>query len=154
MEDIWKLQECHKRKITFKQAFYRRGMVDDKVPLKQLTPRAEFSALVNWIRHELPKSQHMELRIDMEGIIYATNLKKYGNNISVGAIVKKYGPGATRYDWLPETTYQTLNMSELEASLKRADLINDAKMKGQELIQEMILQCEQENKLIRECLET
>ena len=78
----------------------------------------------------------MELRIDMEGIIYATNLKKYGNNISVGAIVKKYGPEAIRYDWLPEITYQTLNMSELEASLKRADLINDAKMKGQELTQE------------------
>jgi len=82
MEDILKLQECHKRKTTFKQAFYR----------------------------------------------------------------------AIRYDWLPGTTYQSLHVKEIEASINRADLINDAKMNGQELTQEMILRYEEENELIDELL--
>jgi len=147
-----KLQECHKRKITFKQAFYCRGMVDGKVPLKLLSPEEEFSALVNWTRHELPKGQKMELRIDVEGMTYSTILNRYGNQIRAGTITKKYGPGAIRYDWLPGTTYQSLNVKEIEASINRADLINDAKMNGQELTQEMILRYEEENELIDELL--
>jgi len=45
-------------------------------------------------------------------------------------------------------------MNEIEASMERADLINNAKMKGQELTQEMILQYEEERELINEFLET
>ena len=153
MEDALKLQECHKRNITFKQAFYRRGMVDDSVPLKHLSAKEEFSTLVNWIRHDLPEYQNMELRIEVEGMIYQTILRKHRREIRVGTI-KKYGPGVIRYDWLPATTCHSLNMNEIEASMERADLINNAKMKGQELTQEMILQYEEENELINEFLET
>jgi len=142
MEDILKLQECHKRNITFKQAFFSRGMVDESIPLKQLSAKGEFSALVNWSRNQLPKHKKMELRVDMEGVTYQTTLHKNQNRIRVSEIVKKYGPGAIRYDWLPGTDYHSLNLDEIETSIKRADLINDAKMKGQELTQEMILQYE------------
>jgi len=127
-------------------------MADDEVPLKLLSPKEEFSALVNWTRHELPKGQKMELRIDVEGMTYSTILNRYGNEIRAGTITKKYGPGAIRYDWLPGTTYQSLNVKEIEASINRADLINDAKMNGQELTQEMILRYEEENELIDELL--
>ena len=140
MEDILKLQECHKRNITFKQAFFSRGMVDESIPLKQLSAKEEFSALVNWSRYQLPKHQKMDLRVDMEGVTYQTTLNKDKNKIRVGEIVRKNGPGAIRYDWLPETKYHSLHLAEIEASMKRADLINDAKMKGQELTQEMIVQ--------------
>ena len=78
----------------------------------------------------------------MEGVTYQTTLHKNQNRIRVSEIVKKYGPGAIRYDWLPGTDYHSLNLDEIETSIKRADLINDAKMKGQELTQEMILQYE------------
>jgi len=134
MENVLRLQECHKRNITFKQAFFSRGMVDDSVPLKQLSAKEEFSALVNWIRHELPKHQNMELRVDMEGVTYQATLHKDNSQIRVGPITKKYGPGAIRYDWLPGTNYYSLHLGEIEASIRRADLINDAKMKGQEVL--------------------
>ena len=141
MENVLRLQECHKRNITFKQAFFSRGMVDDSVPLKQLSAKEEFSALVNWARHEMPRHEDMELRADMEGIIYQATLHKDQNQVRVGPITKKYGPGAIRYDWLPGTNFYSLTLWEINASIMRADLINDAKMKGQELTQENILQC-------------
>jgi len=140
MENVMRLQECHKRNITFKQAFFNRGMTDDSIPLKQLSAKEEFSTLVNWARHELPKYEDMELRADMEGVIYQTTLHKDQRQIRVGEITKKYGPGAIRYDWLPGTNYYSLDLGEIKASIWRADMINDAKMKGQELTQEMILQ--------------
>ena len=76
----------------------------------------------------------------MEGVTYQTTLHKDQNKIRVSEIVRKNGPGAIRYDWLPGTNYYSLNLAEIKASMKRADLINDAKMKGQELTQEIILQ--------------
>ena len=154
MEDVLKLHECHKRKLTLKQAFYNRGMENDDIPLKQLSAKGEFSALVNWSRHKLPKGQNMTLRIDVEGVTYQTTLRNQGKELRVGTIRKEYGPGAIRYDWLPGITYHSLDTKKIEESIKRADLINDAKMKGQEMTQEMILQYEEERELINDFLET
>jgi len=115
-------------------------MVDDIIPLKQLSAKAEFSALVNWIRHELPKHEDMELRADMEGVTYKTIVHKDQKQIRVGPVTKIYGPGAIRYDWLPGTNFYSLDLGEIKASIRRADLINDAKMMGQEVTQEILLQ--------------
>ena len=48
MDELQKLHLCHERKITFKQAFFCKGMSDENTPLKQLKDQEEFSALVNW----------------------------------------------------------------------------------------------------------
>ena len=61
-------------------------MVDGSVPLKHLSAKEEFSALVNWIRHDLPEYQNMELRIEEEGMIYQTILRKHRREIRVGTI--------------------------------------------------------------------
>jgi len=76
--------------------------------------------LVNWSRNQLPKYKKMELRVDMEGVTYQTTLNKDKNKIRVGEIVRKNGPGAIRYDWLPGTTYDSLCMNEIEASIKKS----------------------------------
>jgi len=140
MENVIRLQNCHKRNITFKQAFFTRGMIDDSIPLKQLSAKGEFSALVNWARHELPKYEKMDLRADMEGVVYQTTLYKDDRQIRVGEVARKYGPGAIRYDWLPGTNYYSLTLREIQASMWRADIINDGKMRGQEITQEMMMQ--------------
>ena len=126
MDDLQKLQLCHERKITFKQAFFCKGMSDESVPLKQLKDKEEFSALVNWALHSLVKDEDMILRIRKEGLIYETILHKTDWKIRVGRIKQIYGTGAMRYDWSDDVTYHSLFVSEINASAQRADMINDA----------------------------
>ena len=126
MNDLQKLQLCHERKITFKQAFFCKGMSDESVPLKQLKDKEEFSALVNWALHSLVKDEDMILRIRKEGLIYETILHKTDWKIRVGRIKQIYGTGAMRYNWSDDVTYHSLFVSEINASAQRADVINDA----------------------------
>jgi len=126
MDDLQKLQLCHERRITFKQAFFCKGMSDEKVPLKQLKDKEEFSALVNWALYNLVKDGDMILRIRKEGLIYEANLHKTQRKIRVGRIKQIYGPGAMRYDWPDGIQYHSLSSGEINASAKRANVINDA----------------------------
>ena len=102
MDDLQKLQLCHERRITFKQAFFCKGMSDENVPLKQLKDKEEFSALVNWALYNLVKDGDMILRIRKEGLIYETTLHKTERKIRVGRLKQIYGTGAmskqTSYD--------------------------------------------------------
>jgi len=126
MDDLQKLQLCHERRITFKQAFFSKGMSDENVPLKQLKDKEEFSALVNWASYSLVKDEDMILRIRKEGLIYQTILHKTDRKIRVGKIRQIYGTGAMRYDWPDGIQYCSLSASEINASATRADVINDA----------------------------
>jgi len=126
MDDLQKLQLCHERKITFKQAFFYKGMSDEKAPLKQLKDQEEFSALVNWALHSLVKDEDMILRVKEKGLIYQTILHKSDKKIRVGRIIQVYGTGAMKYDWPDEIKYHSLVLGEINASAKRADVINDA----------------------------
>jgi len=126
MEELQKLQLCHERKITFKQAFFCKGMSDENTPLKQLKDQEEFSALVNWALHGLVKDEDMILRVKEKGLIYQTILHKTDRKIRVGRIIQIYGTGAMRYDWPDEIKYHSLSSGEINASAERADVINDA----------------------------
>jgi len=126
MNDLQKLHLCHERRITFKQAFFCKGMSDESVPLNQLKDKEEFSALVNWAIHSLVKDEDMTLRIRQEGFIYQTILHKTDWKIRVGRIKQIYGTGAMRYNWPAEVTYHSLSLCEINASAQRADVINDA----------------------------
>ena len=48
------LQECNKRNIAFKQAFYKSGMTEPDKQLKELSEEETFVAMANWIIHKLP----------------------------------------------------------------------------------------------------
>jgi len=126
MDELQKLQLCHERKITFKQAFFCRGISDENTPLKQLKDQEEFSALVNWALHSLVKDEDMILRVREEGLIYQTILHKTDRKIRVGRIIQIYGTGAMKYDWPDEIKYHSLFLGEINASADRADVINDA----------------------------
>jgi len=125
MENVLRLRTCHERNITFKQAFSSRGLVDDSIPLKKLTAKEEFSALVNWIIQELPRHEKMLLRADMEGVTYETTVHKDQYKIRVGEI-KECGPGFTRYNWPEGLLYCSLDLKEIKDSIQRADMINKA----------------------------
>jgi len=126
MDEVQKLQLCHERKITFKQAFFCKGMSDENKPLKQLKDQEEFSALVNWALHNLVKDENMILRVRGKGLTYQTTLHKTDRKIRVGGITQIYGTGAMRYDWPDEIKYHSLFLDEINDSAKRADVINYA----------------------------
>ena len=131
MENVIRLQICHERNITFKQAFSNRGMVDDRVQLKNLTAKEEFSALVNWILQEMPKYERMTLRADMEGITYETIVYKDQYKIRVGKI-KTCGPGVIRYNWREGLLYCSLDLREINEGIQRANMINERGMERQQ----------------------
>ena len=102
------------------------GMSDENKPLKQLKDQEEFSALVNWALHSLVKDEDMILRVKEKGLTYQTILRKTDRKIRVGRITHIYGTGAMKYDWPDEIKYHSLFLDEINASAKRADVINEA----------------------------
>jgi len=117
------LHECNARRMTFKQAFSALGMVNKNKPLKQLNDEKTFSALVNWAIHKLPKLHSMVLRIT-HGAIYQTVLLKSQHKLRVGKLVRVTGPGGIAYDWPASTQYESLDVSIIEDSIHRANVIN------------------------------
>jgi len=138
MEYLRRLQECHEKHISIKQAFFRIGMTDDGKPLKQLKDQEEFSALVNWAINKLPLFQSMDLRLKVSGIIYETLLYKCGGQVRVGKIRRKDQVGAIAYDWPEGAVYDSLKVDMITASVYRADIINAAKMNGKLLTRQEI----------------
>ena len=142
MENVIRLQICHERNITFKQAFSNRRMVDDRVQLKNLTAKEEFSALVNWILQEMPRYERMTLRADMEGITYETIVYKDQYKIRMSKI-KKCGPGIIRYDWREGLLYCSLDLREINEGIQRANMINETGMARQQIQQEQVMDISQ-----------
>ena len=110
--------------MTFKQAFSALGMIDKNKPLKQLSEEEEFSALANWAIQKLPNRHIMILRMKVNGEIYHTVINNSSRRLRVGRVIKLAGPGAIAYDWPEDIQYESLNVSRIEESAFRANVIN------------------------------
>jgi len=138
-----KLQECNKRNITFKQAFFQLGMTEVDKPLRGLNEKEEFSALVNWALNKLPPFHSMDLRQKVNGEIYQTSIHKSGRQIIVGKPTFKTGhPGAILYNWPKEMKYELLDVEAITTSVRRGDIVNVAKMEGRLLTEQQIAEKE------------
>ena len=128
MENLKRLQECNKRNITFKQAFYKLGMTDDNKTMKELTEAEEFGAIANWIVNKMPYYHSVDLRQKVNDEIYQTFIHKSDKGTRVGKpVLKTKYPGAITYDWPDEMTHELLNVDVITSSIARADVINMAK---------------------------
>jgi len=117
------LHECNARRMTFKQAFSALGMADKNKPLKQLNDKELFGALANWAIHKLPKLHSMVFRVT-HGAVYQTVLMKSLKHLRVRKLVRVTGPGGTAYDWPESTRYESLDVSIIDTSVYRANVIN------------------------------
>ena len=124
MEYLRRLHECNERRMNFRQAFLSLGIVNDSKPLRQLNDEETFSALANWAIHKLPILHTMILRINVDGAIYQTVVRNSKRQLRVGKIVRVTGPGGIGYDWPEETKYDSLDVSIIENSVYRANIIN------------------------------
>jgi len=140
MEFLRRLHECNERRLSFRQAFFALGMVNDSKPLRQLNDEETFSTLINWAMHKLPSLHSMILRINVDGAIYQTVIRKSIRQIRVGKLTRLAGPGAIGYDWPEDTRYESLDISTIEKSAFRANIINTAKERGCEPTNEELAQ--------------
>jgi len=124
MEYLRRLHECNERRMSFRQAFFALGIVNDNKPLRQLNDEEIFSALANWAIHKLPILHSMILRIKVDGAIYQTVVRRCQRRLRVGKIVRVTGPGGIAYDWPEETKYDSLDVSIIENSVYRANTVN------------------------------
>jgi len=139
MENFTRLQECYKKNMTFKQAFFQFGVTDYDKKLKGLDEKEEFSTLVNWVLHKLPPFHSMDLRHKVNKELYQTTIHKRAREIRVGKpMLKASHDGTIRYDWPQEITYETLGVDIINTSVKRADIINAAKNEGRLLSEEQV----------------
>ena len=134
MENLRRLQECNKRNTTLKKAFAKFGVTENDKPLKEMNEKEEFSALVNWAINQLPAYESMDLRNKVDGKMYQTSIRKKSREIRVGKSKEKANQEeAITYAWPEDATYETLNVNIITISMLRANAINEAKGKGQEL---------------------
>jgi len=143
MENLKRLQECNKNNMTFKQAFSQFGVTEYNKVLKGINEKEDFSALVNWVLNKLPLFHSMDLRHKVNKELYQTIICRRAREIRVGKpMLKASHDGTIRYDWPEEITYETLDVGIITASVKRADIINVAKMEGRLLTAQQIVELE------------
>jgi len=122
MKHLRRLQECNKRNTTLRKAFAKFGVTEDDKPLKEMNEKEEFSTLVNWAINQLPSYESMDLRHQVNGKLYQTNIHKKNREIAVGKPKEKDNQdGAVRYDWPEQVTYETLDEKIITISMLRAD---------------------------------
>ena len=150
MEHLRRLDECNERRMSFRQAFLSLGMLNDCKSLKQLTAEEEFSALVNWALHKLPLFQSMILRINVDGAIYQTVVRKSQGHLRVGKIVRVTGPGGIAYVWPEQTKYDSLEVAIINDSVRRANEVNVERGHDLSVIERTQQAQEQSDELIME----
>jgi len=143
MENLRKIQECNKRNMTLRQAFFQLGMTEVDKPLRELNEKEEFSALVNWALNKLPPFQSMDLRKKVNGEIYQTPIHKSGRQLVVGKpVFRASHPGTILYNWPKEMKYELLDVDTIATSVIRADIVNAAKIEGRLLTEQQIAEKE------------
>jgi len=115
------------------------GVTEYDKPLKELNDKEEFSTLINWAINQLPSFESMDLRHRVNGKLYQTSLHKKAREILVGKPKEKDNQDeAVTYDWPEYVTYETLAVNIITISMLRANVINDAKRKGQFLSEQEV----------------
>jgi len=139
MENLRRLQECNKRNTTLKKAFAKFGVTENDKPLKKMNEKEEFGALVNWALNQLPAYESMDLRNKVDDKMYQTRIRKKNRKIRIGKPKEKDNQEeAITYAWPEDATYETLAVNVITISMLRANVINDAKRKGQFLSEQEV----------------
>ena len=134
MENLYMLQECNKKSITFKQAFGKFGVTRNNKQMKEMNEEEEFSALVNWAINKLPEYEDIDLICKVNGKIYQTNLSRKSRSVRVGKTKEKESHDEDKtYAWPENMTYETLDVNIITISMLRAKAMNEARSQGQDL---------------------
>ena len=110
-------------------------------PIKDMNKEEEFSCVMNWIMHKMPKREAVTIRFEAWGHTYQVKIGHNGQRLYVNKPTLKITVNEpTLYDWQGEETYYTLTAEKIRNSVQRADQMNRQKEQeeGQELIKTFI----------------
>jgi len=96
----------------------------------------QFSCIMSWIMHKMPKREAVTIRFEALGQAYQTKIHRDGRRLyltkpSLMPTITK----PTLYDWEGEETYHALTADKIRNSIQRADQMN--RQKEQEWEQEL-----------------
>ena len=131
MEILRMLGDCYKGNSSVKKTFCWVGFSKlsqlDK-PIKDMNKEEEFSCIMNWIMHKMPKRKAVIIRFDVCGITYQVKISHNGQRLCVNkpTLITTIDE-ATFYDWQGEKTYRNLTVEKICNSIQGADQKNKQK---------------------------
>jgi len=131
MEFLQMLQDSYKSNSSVKKTFCWVGF--DKAsklrkPIKDMNKEEEFSCIMNWIIHKMPKREAVTIRFEALGQAYQAKISHNGQRLYVNKpILMIIIREPTFYDWQGEETYNTLTADKIRNSARKADQINHQK---------------------------
>ena len=125
------LQDSHRNRSSVKKAFYWVGFDNAsklRKPIKDMNKEEQFSCIMHWTMHKMPKREVVTIRFEALDQAYQTKIRYDGHRLYVNkptlmpTITKP-----TLYDWEGEETYHTLTADKIRNSIQRADQMNRQK---------------------------
>jgi len=96
----------------------------------------QFSCIMNWIMHKMPKREVVTIRFEALDQAYQAQIGHDGRRLYVyKPILMPTVTKPTLYDWEGEETYHTLTADKIRNSIQRADQMN--RQREQEWEQEL-----------------
>jgi len=140
MEILRMLQDSYRNRSSVKKAFCWVGF--DNVnklrkPIKDMNKEEQFSCIMSWIMHKMPKREVVTIRFEALDQAYQAKIHRDGQRLYVTK--PSLMPTITKptlYDWEGEETYHTLTADKIRNSIQRADQMN--RPKKQEWDQDLI----------------
>jgi len=131
MEILRMMQDSYRSTINVKKTFCWVGFSEpsqlDK-PIKDMNKKEEFSCVMNWIMHKMPKREAVTIRFEALGEAYQAKIVHNGQRLHVNKpILMPTITKATFYDWEEGETYHTLTAEKIRNSTQRADQMNHQK---------------------------
>jgi len=97
-------------------------------PIKDMNKEEEFSCIMNWIMHKMPKREVVTIRFEALGKAYQAKIGHNGQRLYVNKpILMPTIAKPTLYDWEGEETYHTLTAERIRNSIQKADQLNEQK---------------------------
>jgi len=131
MEILRMLQESYKNNSSVKKTFCWVGFDNPsklRKPIKDMNKEEEFSCIMNWIMHKMPKREVVTIRFEALGQAYQAKIGHNGQRLYVNKpILMSTITKPTFYDWEGEETYHTLTADKIRNSTQKADQLNNQK---------------------------
>ena len=121
-------QDCFAGTITVKKAFAHLGMAKlegKDEPFKVMDEEAVVACLINWVIHQMPNEQQLNVRFKAQAV-YEAKLIKHNRRLQVKRLnmLAKNCQDFVLYDWNEETTYNRLTERSVKEATARADRKN------------------------------
>jgi len=128
MEILRMFQDSYRSRSNIKKTFCWVGFDNAsklEKPIKNMNKEEQFSCVMNWVMHKMPKREAVIIRFEALGESYQAKIGHDGQRLYVNKpVLMPTITEPTLYDWEGEETYHTLTADRIRNSIQRADQLN------------------------------